>query len=58
LKDYPESFSSSYEEEIEQPLEHTEKRMSLKHFFTFGAFINGGLVGMVTLIIETKIKTM
>lgn len=57
LRDHPEAFSSSYEEEIELPLEHTERRLSYEHFFTFGALIDHRLVGIVTLILDTNMKT-
>ncbi len=57
LKSNPEAFSSSYAEEKEYPLENFENRLSFGHFFTFGAFVDDKLSGVVTLIIETKIKT-
>lgn len=57
LKSNPEAFSSSYAEEIDYPLETFENRLTIGHFFTFGAFVDDKLSGVVTLIIETKVKT-
>ncbi|WP_246941959.1 GNAT family N-acetyltransferase [Bacillus pinisoli] len=57
LKANPEAFSSSYEEEKESTLESFENRLKFGHFFTFGAFVENNLVGVVTLIVETKTKT-
>ena len=57
LKENPEAFSSSYEEEKEYPLESFKNRLNFDHFFTFGAFVENKLVGVVTLLVETKIKT-
>jgi ribosomal protein S18 acetylase RimI-like enzyme len=57
LKANPEAFSSSYEEEKEYPLENFENRLKFDHFFTFGAFVENKLTGVVTLILETKSKT-
>lgn len=57
LKANPEAFSSSYEEEKKYPLEIFENRLNTGHFYTFGAFIENRLVGVVTLILETKNKT-
>jgi len=57
LKANPEAFSSSYEEEKEYPLESFINRLNQEHLFTFGAFIENKLVGVVTLLVETKIKT-
>lgn len=57
LRAKPEAFSSSYEEEKEYPLESFINRLNQEHIFTFGAFIKNKLVGVVTLLVETKIKT-
>nr|WP_304217101.1 GNAT family N-acetyltransferase [Fredinandcohnia onubensis] len=57
LKANPEAFSSSYEEEKEYPLESFKTRLNFEHIFTFGAFVENKLVGVVTLLLETKIKT-
>jgi ribosomal protein S18 acetylase RimI-like enzyme len=57
LKANPEAFSSSYAEEKEYPLGNFENRLSFAHFFTFGAFVDSKLSGVVTLIVETREKT-
>jgi ribosomal protein S18 acetylase RimI-like enzyme len=43
--------------EKEYPLENFAKRLCTPHFFTFGAFVDSKLSGVVTLIVETKEKT-
>lgn len=50
----PEAFGSSYEEEKEAPVE--KYRDSLPTVYTFGAFENGSLIGVVTLFPEGKRK--
>lgn len=55
LCDSPESFGSSYEEEREYPLQLFKDR--LKNSCTLGAFLDAELVGMVTLMQETRNKT-
>lgn len=57
LKANPEAFSSSYTEEKDYPLENFENRLNFGHFFTFGAFVENKLTGVVTLILETRSKT-
>lgn len=54
LRLHPEAFGSSYEEEKEAPVE--KYRDSLPTVYTFGAFDNGSLVGVVTLFPEGKRK--
>lgn len=56
LKMNPESFSSSYEEEKDYPLERYESRLKGEESLTFGAFDQEQLVGVVTLIFEMKNK--
>ncbi|WML44160.1 GNAT family N-acetyltransferase [Neobacillus sp. PS3-40] len=56
LQSNPEVFSSSYDEEKEYPLEKFESRLKGDESFTFGAFDNEQLVGVVTLVIEKKNK--
>ena len=55
LLDSPESFGSSYEEEREYPLKRFKNR--LESGCTLGAFHHEELVGMVTLMEETRNKT-
>lgn len=54
LKLHPEAFGSSYEQESEAPVE--KYKNSLPSVYTFGAFENGSLVGVVTLFPEGKVK--
>jgi ribosomal protein S18 acetylase RimI-like enzyme len=56
LKAHPEAFATSYEEEKDFPLERIESRLNEAHSFTFGAFAENNLIGVVTLIVETRIK--
>ncbi|WP_338551450.1 N-acetyltransferase [Paenibacillus sp. KS-LC4] len=56
LQMHPESFSSSYEEEKEYPLEPFLSRLQAKNSFTFGVFENSQLYGIATLVMENKIK--
>jgi ribosomal protein S18 acetylase RimI-like enzyme len=56
LQSHPEAFSSSYEEEKEIPLEIFESRLKEQHSFTYGAFDNEQLIGVVTLVLEKKNK--
>ncbi|OPA73770.1 GNAT family N-acetyltransferase [Paenibacillus selenitireducens] len=56
LQAHPEAFSSSYEEEQAYTLDHFESRLRNPDLYTYGAFFNGQLVGVVTLILEKKIK--
>jgi RimJ/RimL family protein N-acetyltransferase len=52
----PEAFAASYEEEKDYQLEHYEKRFRSEDSAHFGAFDNGQLVGVVSLVKETKLK--
>ncbi|MFC5653600.1 GNAT family N-acetyltransferase [Paenibacillus solisilvae] len=56
LLNHPEAFSSSYEEEKEFSLESFERRLNDDHSFTFGMFDNGQLMGIVTLVLENRLK--
>jgi len=57
LKDHPEVYGSSFEEEYAHPLEFTEHRLSNQENYTFGAFVNDQLVGMITLMTSNRNKT-
>ncbi|NRG30922.1 GNAT family N-acetyltransferase [Niallia circulans] len=52
----PEAFGSSYEEEKDYPLSRTQSRLSDPASYVYGAFVEKDLVGVVTLMRETKIK--
>jgi ribosomal protein S18 acetylase RimI-like enzyme len=58
LKTNPEAFGASYEETVsrENPIEHTAARLDERKNFTFGAYINGTLSGMLVLVPETAKK--
>jgi ribosomal protein S18 acetylase RimI-like enzyme len=56
LQSHPAAFISSYEEENEFPLEKFESRLKEQDSFTFGAFDNERLIGVVTLVLEKKNK--
>ncbi|WP_423409419.1 GNAT family N-acetyltransferase [Heyndrickxia sp. MSNUG] len=54
LKLHPEAFGSSYEEEMGASVD--KYRESLPIVYTFGAFENGSLIGVVTLFPDGKRK--
>jgi RimJ/RimL family protein N-acetyltransferase len=56
LRNNPESFGSSYEEEKENPIETYKGRFQSDESFTFGAFENEKLIGVATLVKENKLK--
>jgi ribosomal protein S18 acetylase RimI-like enzyme len=56
LRNHPEAFSSSYEEEKDDPLERTASRLNDQNSFTFGAFTDEMLIGVVSLVLDTKTK--
>ncbi|WP_108669253.1 GNAT family N-acetyltransferase [Peribacillus acanthi] len=56
LQNAPEAFGSSYEEEKERPLDFFRSRLQSDYSLTFGAFECDILVGVVTLVKETKLK--
>ncbi|WP_010649858.1 GNAT family N-acetyltransferase [Oceanobacillus massiliensis] len=58
LKQNPESFATSYEEAITRsnPVEVVAENFNSEGNFTFGAFANGDLIGVVTLLLEKQLK--
>ncbi|MGR3764354.1 N-acetyltransferase family protein [Rossellomorea sp. NS-SX7] len=58
LQTNPEAFGASYEETISRknPVEHTAARLAQRENYTYGAFVNGNLVGMLVLVPETAEK--
>lgn len=56
LKQHPEVFAASYEEEKDHSAEHYADRLTSKNAITFGAFEGNTLAGSVTLFRESKIK--
>lgn len=55
LRDFPENFGSSWEEEATQPLSFFESRLAGPSR-TIGAFIDGHLVGMVVVSPNYRVK--
>ncbi|ASK60997.1 GNAT family N-acetyltransferase [Virgibacillus phasianinus] len=58
LKQCPEAFATSYEEAISRknPIEQVAQNLDVKGNYTFGAFENNTLMGMVTLMKERHQK--
>jgi RimJ/RimL family protein N-acetyltransferase len=57
LKEHPDAFTSSYEEDAGKPLSATEQRISGEDGNVFwGAFVDGAICGMVGLLREPRIK--
>lgn len=56
LQNSPESFGSTYEEEKDYSVDKYKIRFQSEDSFTFGAFEDGGLVGIITLVTEQRIK--
>ena len=58
LQDTPEAFASSYEEEKDTPLEVYRSRFQSDNpiSITFGAFDQQKLIGVVSLVRESKLK--
>jgi ribosomal protein S18 acetylase RimI-like enzyme len=56
LKNSPEAFGSSYEEEQLYPIDLYKSRLESDTAFTFGVFEKEELAGVVTLVKETKVK--
>lgn len=59
LRDHPEAFGASYEEEVDQPIERTVERLraSSSGSFVLGAFLGDALVGSVGLNRPARPKT-
>lgn len=57
LKNSPDAFASSYEEEKDKPSDYYKSRFTAPtNVFTFGAFEDSELIGVVTLVKEQLIK--
>ncbi|MGG1575465.1 N-acetyltransferase family protein [Fictibacillus sp. NRS-1165] len=54
----PEAFATSYEEAVKRknPIEQVKENFSVNGSHTFGAFLDGVLVGIVTLVQESHKK--
>ncbi|MDP4086337.1 MAG: GNAT family N-acetyltransferase [Bacillota bacterium] len=56
LKNHPEAFSTSFEEEQEFSLESFEERLNRNYSYTFGAFEGEKSIGIVTMYVEQRAK--
>lgn len=58
LKQSPESFLMTIEEELvlEEPVQKYAETLQIPNRYTYGAFVNDDLVGVVTLQLETPLK--
>jgi ribosomal protein S18 acetylase RimI-like enzyme len=58
LQQNPEAFLTSYEDALkrEKPVEQTAQQLAAEENFTFGAFEDDNLVGVVTLLLEKQSK--
>ncbi len=56
LKNTPEAFGSSYEEEILYSKQNMLKRLNEENVTVFGAYEEGRLLGVVSLLFETHSK--
>lgn len=56
LKTNPEAFGSSYGEEKDYPISRTENRLTDSTSCVFGAFLQNNLIGVLTLVKDTKQK--
>ncbi|MDM5250051.1 GNAT family N-acetyltransferase [Lysinibacillus sp. G4S2] len=56
LQNNPEAFGSSFEEEKDYPIEMFANRFESQGSYTLGAFDQGELVGVATLVQENKLK--
>lgn len=56
LGEYPEAFTSSYEEEVDRPVEDTGKRLANPNLIFWGVWDGEDLAGMVGLERETRAK--
>ncbi|MCZ8254270.1 MAG: GNAT family N-acetyltransferase [Polaromonas sp.] len=57
LRDHPDAFTSSFEEESQRSVAETEKRLSpTSDTLMWGAFVEGTLAGVVGMTRETRLK--
>jgi GNAT superfamily N-acetyltransferase len=57
LQEHPEAFASSYEEEARMSPEQFVQRLTNPEAVAFGAFGDESLLGVVTLLRSTRVKT-
>jgi len=56
LRNHPEAFGSDYEAEKDRPIERYATRLESEQASTFGAFREGELVGVVTIVCLEPVK--
>lgn len=56
LKNSPEAFAASYEEEKSRTVEQYKDKLFSNDLYTYGAFDHEKLIGVVTVVRETRIK--
>ena len=56
LAEYPHAFGASYEEESKWDLSVYEERIRLKGTIYFGAWVDGRLVGITALVVNSRLK--
>lgn len=56
LREHPQAFTSSYEEDVQQPLQVAEARLASPRQSFWGAFQGSELYGVVGLERETRLK--
>ncbi len=57
LKEHPEAFTSSFEEDMPKPLDVTQRRIAPESGNAFwGAFVDGAMCGIIGLAREQRIK--
>ncbi|MFJ6210182.1 GNAT family N-acetyltransferase [Lysinibacillus sp. NPDC092081] len=56
LQNNPEAFGSSFEEAKDYPIEHFADRLESQGSYTLGVFDHEELVGVATLVQESKLK--
>ena len=56
LRDHPEAFTSSFDEDVQKPLSATVQRMAADDNVFWGAFVDGQICGMIGLTREPRPK--
>jgi ribosomal protein S18 acetylase RimI-like enzyme len=60
LREHPDAFTSSFEEDSLKPMEWSRQRLSPRpeapHDFVLGAFADGKLVGILGMFVEQRMK--
>lgn len=56
LLDSPDAFATLYEDALNRPIDKTRANLASEHAITFGAYIEGRLIGNMTLVRNTVPK--